>query len=471
MNNLKFILFSSLLLTFSVLDAHAQARSVAELEEATRNTNGNAEAERLFNDSTETLGIDDQTQTNLTKLKAKARDIGNLNQVEGIAMEIEIEIEKCREYSKRSSYCCQNPARCGGSEASESEIVEITTSAGEFSNIEGDLGTAASCLKPMPNFINLLDISKGEKKVCKMYREGADRKPGCRGYCYHVNQIANILIKKATNLLTQAPLAEPPPEVTMLREVRTAIGKLQSKKLTTQQSMDICVDHTVKGEEKAGGKIRDLGRTIAGLLECAKRLLPEDADVDAERKPTVIDPADASRQLSGNSLNLSKTGYDPFSEGGPGEDEFISSRDPTDDSGGHNANNNNPSSNKGGNPSLGGGFSPNSAANANATDEKKRRRSASQKNSSLINGYGKTRRGSSGGTGARNKNKFKFSNLSDEKKKEKKKAKAMAKILAAAGISPNSQDNIFERNTRRFVASSVKEKLFDARRNRKLWMR
>ena len=465
MNNLKFILFSSLLLT-CVLDAHAQAGDVVKLEEATRNTNGNTEAERLFNDSTERLGIDDQTQTNLNTLEGEAENIGNLNQVPGIAMEIENEITNCREYSKRSSHCCQNPARCGGSEASE--VMEIAEGAGEFSNIEGDLGAAASCLKPMPNLINLLDISKGEEKVCAMYREGAYGKPGCKGYCDHVNQIANILIKKATDLLTRESSVERPSGVTIRAE--NAIGSLRSKKSTTQQSMDICVAHTVKGQKKARGKIHDLGITITGLLECAKRLLPEDADVDAERKPTVIDPADASKRLSGDSLNLSKTGYDSFSEGGPGEDESIPTEDPTDDSGGHNANNN-PSSNKGGNPSLGGGFSPNSAANANATDEKKRRRSASQKNSSLINGYGKTRRGSSGGTGARNKNKFKFSNLSDERKKEKKKAKAMAKILATAGISPNSQDNIFERNTRRFVASSVKEKLFDARRNRKLWMR
>ena len=470
MNNLKFILFSSLLLTFSVLGADAQAGMLDKLKDRFKSTDCNEEAKKMFNDSTKTLEIDDQTQATLTRIETRVENINIQNlddlddlddEVSNIVTLIEDEIDKCSKYSKRSSDCCQNPAKCGGSEASE--IMEMAEDAGEFSNIEGDLGTAASCLKPMPNLINLLDTSKCKKKVCKMYREGADGKLGCEGYCDHVNRIVENLIRKAHNLNL-------PAETRVLVE---AIRKLRSKKSTIKQSMGICVAQTEKGEEKAGGKIRDLGRTITGLLECAQRLLPEDADVGAERKPTVIDPADASRRLSGDSLNLSKTGYDSFSEGGPGEDEFIPTKDPTDDSGDHNANNNNPSSNKGGNPGLGGGFPPNSAANANAnaTDEKKRRRSASQKNSSLINGYARTRRGSSGGTGARNKNKFKFSNLSDEKKKEKKKAKAMAKILATAGISPNSQDNIFERNTRRFVASSVKEKLFDARRNRKLWMR
>ena len=481
MKNLKYIVFSYLLIFGLAVQAQdapepetalsQRTQDLMQTGTATATANGQAAAAQQFRSTIQRVFQSSGPNQELNTISNLASSATSSSGLQAFITELGSQVSQCGTYVQDASRCCSDAATCGG--ANGSNFREMASAAASIAPMMAALfggengGGMASCLSALPGIIDGMGVSEGESAVCRLYRDGQQGASGCRDYCGTLSRAADT-VKGNIPAIAQS-------EGAPVSTFSNAEAQLDRFKNQLNEHSQTCVSNTSQGEAEAEEASNQMQQTAQSAVSCADAFANEDEDLteDDLNTPTPINPADISGLSSGNGNPLSKAGYETFGSGTVGGEEFDDAPNAaTPGSGSGNGNQNaGLGGGMGGFPGGMGGMGAGQGGAAQKTGDNDGRGTASKKASNLISGYGKPSGSSASGSRSGKKGKFRFAALKKKNEDDKKGAKAFAKLLAAAGVSPNSQDDIFERNTKRFVAASVKEKLFDAKKNKKLWMK
>lgn len=378
--------------------------------------------------------------------------------------------KQCVDYVEQANQCCTQPETCGGSGGNN--FRGMIQGAAQIAPLIAQLtgaGVAASCLQALPGLVDGLSFSRGMSKACQMLRNGAnatDAQNGQSAGCIEICSVSREII----NLYSDKVQAEISKGETGLNTYISQINQINSE---VSRSQNRCSSSLAQAEAEADAQSASNQQTQNSAMQCAEDFMNEDDEVaEEEQTPNIQDPAYNDLALGGDGAR-EKLGTDnSFMDTVDGsEDDDLLPDDPRAPAGGG-------AGQKAGGQGMmggmgggmgGGGLGGGGSANENPSE--KTTGGARKKSDSLISGYAKSK-GGSGSSGAGGSKKFGnfFKKAKDAKNADKNGALAGLSKLVKAGISPNTSGSIFERVTQRFVASSAKENMFDAKTNKKLWM-
>ena len=466
----------------------AQPSNVGSLENAHRNTPANISgavedgkseavqsasviAKKIFESRTDKLEITSQTESNINKFKTEIGSIQTLEEAsDRTYRELIGYINLCEEYGREASTCCSGPEQCAEKTGDPSIMDKFGTPITIFGGLAvgafggGDLLSGiASCTAAASSAFGAYKSVTSKNLICGFLRAGSAPKMGCKRTC----ELVGELVKSMSDRVQTLSNVEDELQRANLSNL------LLSKRGNVQLGLQTCVKDTSKGQAQAAGSLNEITQSISSMQSCMEAFAS-----DEKINPTSISSNSdiANADLSGGG-GIQKVSDSQINAIGSISDDVDEPPLP------ENLNDQNTADAQQENQGQGGGFGGGGAASAGAgggsngnQQKAARRRGVAKADGGLISGYGK----SSATSGSRAKGskykprKFNFGSSSKAKANASERArnfKLLAKRLAAAGISPNSQDNIFARTSYRFQASSVKEKLFDAKQNKKPWMK
>ena len=476
----KYILFIWLFI-INALAVNVNAITLPGMGKA--KTRGQAAAEQKFQKTIKRVfGINSSPAEKIKEIETSVNNVKDPHTVERFILGLGEQQHLCSDYTERASNCCKDVVACGSSKNSGFGQMagEVLGSAPMLLEMFGgdSGGGLASCLSALPGLIGAMSVQEGESALCKKYGEGSGDELGCSDYCGDLAKAAQAVLKEMTKIRTRMNASNSKIKYTKYAKHKKEIIGIKKELLEEQQ---LCENDTEKGAQEANLAKTEMLASAASALQCAESFEDEDGGGDQEgleEDPDVVAQSDMAKGSLGDFGSglgtLSKARGDSFGGGFPDGDEpespGIDSPQKTTDGNGR-APTNSP-----GGGGFGGGFGGGSGGggvSAQKANNGKSKGVKPSKKSNLFFGYKKAR-GGAGFSGKRGNKRLWLAlakKKRKEKEKDKKKSRDLAKFLAAAGVSPNSQGNIFARNTKRFIAASIKEKLFDARTNRKLWMK
>lgn len=381
---------------------------------------------------------------------------------------------KCGGFSQKSATCCQNPDSC---KAAGMDLGAITEGIGVLGSLLGGGGAASQCLGVLPQITEALTGSNSTSKMCKLLRDGgsvtfkdaeqAVQIVGCVDLCQAVGTRISEVQSRAAALVGAAN-----PTAASLAQSAGTLAK------SVQEMGTSCGQTLADGESKANTQSSSLQTALQGAMSCAQALVngdETDEDVASTMDCSDIAYANSNPTLcrgygSGDLVSddvLSKTsGLDLTTTSGLSEEDD----DEAAILGKTNSDGDSSNSGVGGQAktsaaSLGGG------GLGGGSQEKTGKRGRA-KGKDLIAGYKASKGGgsSSGSRAPAFKSKFKSKFKKLKNKNKNKNALAALSKLIKAGVSPDQTESIFKRVSNRFTASIRKEKMFDCKRNKKLWM-
>ncbi len=381
---------------------------------------------------------------------------------------------KCSNFSQASSQCCNNPDSC---KAAGLDLGKVSEGLGILGALLGG-GGAAQCLGSMKPMIEGLTGAKGTSRMCKILREGGSVKfsgneqrvqvLGCENLCETIAGRIDMVNEAAAGLVATDTTGL---AASLVSSAGTLAGNVRKTGLQ-------CGKTLAQGEGRAEAQGASFQQGIQGAMSCAQALVSGDETQVAEKAVDCSNTADAQRNPSickgfGNANStfddlVNKTsGIDMAGDKGigePADEEAFGNKTEND---GDNALGKT-GQGKGSVGVLGGG-----GANSGAAQKAGGRARGKAKGKKLIAGY-KAGRGGGGSSGRRPSSKrfrSKFKALKKAGKKDKAALAALSKLFAEKmGASPDQSEDIFARVSKRFSTSTTKEKMFDCKRNKKLWM-
>jgi hypothetical protein len=394
----------------------------------------------------------------------------------------------CKEYTEIGSDCCMNPKNCGGT--AESAAGQADQAAGQASQQAqqaaggggGGGGAAAQCLSALPGLMAMTGKSRGAGLACGLIRDGNGEKRGCKKTCQDVGRAAQAITNAASGMPSRFPQ-----QVSVISSFR---DQAKEHIETASKSAKECSTDTNKGQAAANAQAASGNNAMQGLMGCLQALMSgeetqEEGLEDEEAPQVAVNCASIAERSANPDQCIGYSGGDGFGDGNlsktSGSNLSLESGDPSSDlpdaiaGDGDGAVNGTPaaaalgeSGMKTTNPALAALAGMNGAG---GTNNKTGGRGKKKEGKDLIGGYKNVKGGAGGysrGPASKGFKPFSFG----KKKVAAKDKKALAALsqLMKAGISPDQTGSIFERASKRFASSSSKEKLYDARRNRSLWM-
>lgn len=383
------------------------------------------------------------------------------------ATEVRSAVGTCTNLANGAARCCGSPDMCSSSSMGSfmKKANPWIQKIGLVTALFGGEGGAASCLTALPTVSSALAQSKGIGKGCATLNSG--------GMVGQVKVIGAIQFCTAVkDIVSRAPADEQ-------SNFNSAFKNGTVSQLN--QFINSAEPQIAQSAEDANKQAASMTGAIGGIAQCVAALSPEDIP---DATPTCNGSATFNASKGGcvDSAGESVAGGDDlFKAGGSGDlgpstglasedvDEGLIGNtgagliDPQDSA--KTAAQGMPGARAGGLAGAG------NSSGAKAKGKARGRRSSASRN--LISGY-KTSKGggSSSSSNARKPTSFRglksFSKAS--LRTTDKAALAALSKLVKAGISPDQSGSIFERVSKRFTASTAKENLFDAKRNKRLWM-
>lgn len=436
-----------------------------------------------YNDVLRNSGVNYQQ---LKRLESEVRALDPMSGLQGFHPYIRKVASDCVDFVSEANQCCSKPETCGGGGGEKfKNFVKGTSIMAPSLAIISGAGAVANCLASLPGLVDGLSFSSGMSKVCGMLRNGpgghseggqGSSNPGCRQVCGTSSNILSAYRVKITQAMQNG--------ATGLAVVLNDTDKYLNE---IKKAGNTCNSGLARKEKKAEAQLAALQQTQSSLIQCATDFIngeeneyeyaDEDEDED-EKTPNEV-ASESSEFNPRDRGSYQKLNADnPFAgvTDGSEMDDII-----PDDNDASAANQKNTGAGTpqgmggigagmggGGRGLAGGGGGAGENPQPNAGGGRPR-----AKTDSLIGGYAKSKGGSGSSSGSPLKPK-KWGSLFKKAKKAKnaKDVGALAALskLVKAGISPNTADSIFERVTTRFVASTAKENMFDAKNNKKLWM-
>jgi len=387
----------------------------------------------------------------------------------------------CKKYTEVGVDCCKNPVNCGGSEEgaagqADQAAGQTAEQAEQAMGAAGGGGAAAQCLSALPGLMAMTGKSKGAGQACGLIRDGdGGGRRGCIKTCEDVGSAANRIASAAASLADRFP--------EQVNAINNLKDQAKEHHKTAGKSAQQCSSETKGGQVAAAAQAGGGSNAIQGLMGCLQALMAGEETQEenaAEQAKLAVNCASVSERAAspdqcigysgdfGGDGNLSKTSGSNFAtDGEPSSDlpddpmgaERVLGTPAGAAVGAAALKTTNPVA-----AMLGG------TGTDDASSKTGSRRGKAGKD--LISGYKNVKGGSGSRGGRRGLASKSFKPFSFGKKKKKKDLKALAALsqLMKAGISPDQSGSIFERASKRFVSSSAKEKLFDAKRNRRTWM-
>jgi len=477
MKNLKFIVFS-LLICFG-LSVQAQGDGEAASDTNTVSADDLMSSGESGSEESGRLAAEDQFKRTIQQVFQQStpdQEIQNLATsvngatssagLQSFVTALGLQVPKCQQYVQQASRCCKDATSCGGS-----RFAEIAKSAAGIAPMLAALaggdnaGGMASCLSALPQLIDGMGVSKGESAVCRMYRDG-NGVSGCRDYCKGISSAITMVKNRIPAIASNEQVP-----VSNFSALDSQLGSYAEQ--MTEYSKT-CVSNTEEGEEEANSATNQMQQTASSAIACADAFADEGDSLEPEEEydPNKIDASNVTGLGVNDGSVLGKTSADTF--GAAVEPDLAADDDLEDEP---RTNNQATNANAGATPQGirgggGGGVGRSGGGGRNPSGKTGKKRGSKKKDSGLISGYGKpSSTGGGSGSGVKGKGKFNFAKAKKEKEAEKAKKKSLSRLLASVGVSPSSQDNIFERVSKKFEVSSVKEKLFDAKLNKKSWVK
>lgn len=447
----------------------------------------------------EESGVNGKTRTEIQQMQQQISAATPANLAE-VVEQVNHKLAQCVRFVESGSRCCAEPAACGGGGNVGKVLDNVKGFAPLLAMLGGEAAGAAKCLAVMPSLTSGLGLAKGASRACRMIRDGAALNmsdgssidvPGCVEICGDVQGLANALLNKANILVARIET----------QRMATQLAN-EAKRINTEANKYVgrCRSNLTTGEAKADEQAKSNQQSADSAMACACLFTNSDSETaeacgkkkppgDVASKPkdckdptyksqnpgicntrTVGQAGDSSFKTSSSSDSVNFDENSIATDPNEGLDDPLLGQEDGDGGSGESSANDGLSRKAGG--GAGGGFLGGLSGSGGASQ--KARRGGKRKSKSLVSGYANGRGGSSGSS-ARSpsgfkgwKNKFK-KNKKNANKKNKKALSALSKLIKA-GISPKQSESIFARVSNRFVSSSAKENMFDAKRNKKQWM-
>lgn len=420
--------------------------------------------------------------------KILTSNVSSLSELQQVMAELKEASKFCTDFVKEGVNCCTNADSCGGTSTTQKVAnaagvggQALSAAGGAGGGGGGGGGAAGECLSALPGITSALGTSKGVANGCSAIRDGKNGQMGCTTMCSNYKELADQVAQQAQTL-GQQEAQQNPSAFQIATKIRSEASSVFQEMSSGENT---CKSSLSSGEQAANGQTAANGGGLEGLIQCLFSLLngeetPEEEEQQEKTAVNCANPASAAENPNvcrgqglarANNLALGKTQdlglVDGGSESDLGDEEvFPDDRIPA-GNGNAGVTPQATNTNAGG---IGGG-----AGNGGGPSQKAGRggRRGGSKGKRLVTGYRKTK-GGGGGYGKGGKGKLSFNPFKFKKKKPKfndKKALAALAALQKARIDPNVAGSIFERSTNRFSSSAVKYKLFDAPKNKTLWMR